>query len=677
MARTRMSAQLRATLTRLFGRRRVQGERASAETAALADELRQTLHIISTGLTRLDRGLRYLSANPAYARIAGLPVEAIVGRHMSEVMGEAALQKIRPYIERVLAGEPVEYEIELPWAAAGPKWIHVSYTPWREVDGTVSGWLASVVDISESKASAERERLRARELEALLDTVPAAVWIARDPQCRTITGNRVAHEILQVPYGANLSKSAPGPERPVNFRVLNAEGREMSADELPVQTAARSGHSQRGVREELVFEDGSRRVLFGNAEPLRGAGGEVVGAVAAFVDVSELDQARRQLQAESQRKDEFLATLAHELRNPMAPIRYAAALLRPGGSPAVLERARDTIERQAAHMARLLDDLLDVSRITRNVITLKRQNLDLRKSVEEALALARPALEARHHRLEISTPDAPVWVYADGERLLQIMSNLLSNAIKYTEPGGRIELRVEAVSGGGQVRVTDSGVGFSEAMRPQLFELFSQVHPGLKGAHGGLGIGLAIVKSLVELHGGQVHASSPGLGAGATFSVWLPLAEAGEDADQRHDPRVVALFKSDVRVLVVEDNVDAAESLSLLLREHGISVYMTHTGADALERARTLRPRLLLLDIGLPDMSGHELARQLRREDWSHDLRIIAISGWAQDSDKARSVEAGIDLHLTKPVDPERLLQEINAILSVKTQHGREPRAAD
>jgi len=378
--------------------------------------------------------------------------------------------------------------------------------------------------------------------------------------------------------------------------------------------------------------------------------------------VTELTEAHRQLNLENQRKDEFLATLAHELRNPMAPIRYAAATLRPGAGAVTVERARQTIERQARHMARLLDDLLDVNRITRNVITLKKDTVDLRATMQEALALARPDFEAQQHRLIVSLPPRALWVHADGERIAQIIGNLLSNAIKYTEPGGEIEATLAEERAEVVIRVEDNGVGFSEVMKPKLFELFSQLHPAMKAVRGGLGIGLAVVKQLVALHGGRVEANSPGVGQGATFTVYLPRAEAPARPPPSAVPRIVTLFEPGLRVLVIEDNLDAAESLASLLRAQGLATHVGHSAAEGLRIAQAIQPSVVLLDIGLPDMSGWEMARALRSQPWAGDTHIIAISGWAQEADKQRSTQAGVTAHLVKPVDPERLLRTIKRL---------------
>jgi PAS domain S-box-containing protein len=375
--------------------------------------------------------------------------------------------------------------------------------------------------------------------------------------------------------------------------------------------------------------------------------------------IEELRATEASLREADRHKDEFLATLAHELRNPMAPIRYAAAMVRPGAPPESLERARQMIERQSAQMSRLLDDLLDVSRITRNVIELRRERVDLRRIVEDVVDSARPAVLAERQRLSVSVPGEPAWVDGDPVRLGQVVHNLLQNAIKYTPTDGRIDVVVQLRDGDACIDVRDSGVGLAPSMLPNVFKLFSQVHPSMRASKGGLGIGLAISRRLVELHGGTIEVHSEGLGRGSEFRVRLPLAQASETRQSsagKHGPTVLPARR---RVLVVDDNVDAADGLAMLLRAHGLDVQVAYRGAEALALASAVKPDVVLLDLGLPDMSGEEVAQHLRRDTQARDARLIAITGWGQEADRARTREAGFDLHLVKPVDPDVLLRHV------------------
>ena len=390
--------------------------------------------------------------------------------------------------------------------------------------------------------------------------------------------------------------------------------------------------------------------------------GDVAGVIALIEDISARKQA-------DQRKDEFLATLAHELRNPMAPIRYAAATLRSGIPERTLQHAREVIERQAAQMSRLLDDLLDMSRITRNVIELKRTPLDVRDLVREATEMAQPTLTNLQHRLIVSTPPNALWVNGDATRLLQVIGNLLDNAAKYTEPGGQIEITLENEAGYALIRVSDSGIGLSPAMLPRVFDLFAQLHKSLKGAKGGLGIGLTVVKRLVELHGGTIEVRSEGLNRGAQFTVRLPLdpGSAKQTAARPDVGRVVALFEAQPRVLIVDDNRDAAETLAVLMRTLGFPVSVAFDGDSALTAFDSVSPALVLLDMGLPDLNGTEVARRIRSRPNGGSVQIVAVTGWGQELDRERTRAAGVDVHLVKPVDPDHLLEILSRRLGQRT----------
>jgi PAS domain S-box-containing protein len=375
--------------------------------------------------------------------------------------------------------------------------------------------------------------------------------------------------------------------------------------------------------------------------------------------IEELRATESSLREADRQKDEFLATLAHELRNPMAPIRYAAAMIRPGAAAESLERARQMIERQSAQMSRLLDDLLDMSRITRNVIELKRERVDVRRVVEDVVDSARPAVLAERQRLSVRTPPQPAWVDADPVRLGQVVHNLLQNAIKYTPADGRIDVAVKVHEDDVEICVRDSGVGLAPAMLPNVFKLFSQVHPSMRASKGGLGIGLAISRRLVELHGGTIEVRSEGLGRGAEFCVRLALSHALDPRRARTGHERPTVLPARQRVLVVDDNVDAADGLAMLLRAHGLEVQVAYRGAEAIALATSVRPDVVLLDLGLPDLPGEEVARRLRQDTRASTARFIAITGWGQEADRARTREAGFDLHLVKPVDPEVLLRHV------------------
>jgi signal transduction histidine kinase/PAS domain-containing protein/ActR/RegA family two-component response regulator len=389
--------------------------------------------------------------------------------------------------------------------------------------------------------------------------------------------------------------------------------------------------------------------------------GDVKRVIGASVDVTELNVTQEKLRQESQRKDTFLATLAHELRNPMAPIRYAVAMLGDETPPARREHAREVISRQAAHMARLLDDLLDMSRITRNAIELRPEVVDLRMIAEQAAESVRPAFAELKQRLVLSLPPDAVLVNGDPTRLQQVLGNILDNAAKYSEAGGEVTLRVDSLERKAVVRVKDSGIGIAPEQLGTVFELFTQLQPHGRGK-GGLGIGLAVVRQLVELHGGTVSVASEGPGKGSEFTVTLPVATpVPQEPSMAPENKVVALFQRSKTALVVDDNRDAAELLALLLREEGYAVTIAYDGAGALEAFASVKPALVLLDIGLPDMSGLDVAKAIRQRS-EGPVSLVAVSGWGQRSDREQSAAAGFDLHLVKPVEPQQLLSLLSHV---------------
>ena len=395
--------------------------------------------------------------------------------------------------------------------------------------------------------------------------------------------------------------------------------------------------------------------------PILDGHGRIIGSAKIVRDITERKRAEEALRLADKRKDAFLATLAHELRNPLAPIRYATRLLEPGVPPQMASDAKQMIDRQLAQMAHLLDDLLDVSRVTRGVLEICHEQLDLREIIENAVASAKSLAEAAHQELTVSLPPEPLSVSGDAVRLAQILGNLLHNATKYTPQGGRIAVAASFDGNEVIVSVKDNGIGIAPEVLRTIFELFVQLEaPGTRAA-GGLGIGLSLARDLVRLHGGEIEAHSEGAGLGSEFIIRLPrIAEVPALTEAVAAPeKIAALGAAGVRVLIVDDNVDAATSLSYVLALAGYQTAVAHDGNRALELAEALRPAIVLLDIALPHLSGHDVARRLREAPWGQNLRLIAVTGWGNESDREKSLEAGFDAHLTKPIDPEMLLQHI------------------
>jgi PAS domain S-box-containing protein len=390
--------------------------------------------------------------------------------------------------------------------------------------------------------------------------------------------------------------------------------------------------------------------------------GRTEAILSLVLDVSERVRAEAALREADRRKDEFLATLAHELRNPLAPMRNALEIMRLAGRDSgAAERARSLIERQLAQMVRLIDDLLDVSRISLGKLELRRERVPLARVVASAVETSRPVIESARHELAVSLPREAVWLDADLTRLAQAIVNLLNNAARYMEPGGAIRLLAQREPDGRlAVRVRDSGVGIPPETLPQVFTMFGQ---GLsRRSDGGLGIGLALVRRLVELHGGTIEAHSEGLGRGAEFVIRLPVAAAPPAAVSPPRPAPEPRAVTPQRVLVVDDNCDAALSLATMLEMMGHETRTCHDGPSALELAATTRPAVVLLDIGMPGMSGYEVASRIRQSAWGGEMTLVALTGWGQEEDRRRSREAGFDEHLVKPVSPDVLRRVLAAV---------------
>ena len=420
---------------------------------------------------------------------------------------------------------------------------------------------------------------------------------------------------------------------------------------------------QKGITEPLdAIAAVAREIVGGRDYSLRAnkiSDDEIGVVVDAFNKMLAEVQSRSVALAEAdRRKDEFLATLAHELRNPLAPIRHAVKLLETRSAQERQHQwARDVISRQVQRMALLLDDLLDVSRITRGRLDLKVEPVDLDSVVGAAVETARPLIESKHHQLYITLPPQPLRLMADPLRLSQSLSNLLTNAAKYTDASGQITLTVSLLPGEIMMSVKDTGIGFEQSALPGMFEMFSQVDSAIDRSEGGLGIGLALVKGLIELHDGTIDGFSAGLGTGCEFRIHLPLTRVIDRAaaPAKDKPQARSKTQARFRILVADDNRDAADSMALLLEISGYEVLVAHSGEEALRIAGENLPHAAVLDIGMPDITGYEVARRIRSEHWGSAVLLIAMTGWGQQEDKARATAAGFDQHLTKPVDPDQV----------------------
>jgi CheY-like chemotaxis protein/nitrogen-specific signal transduction histidine kinase len=401
--------------------------------------------------------------------------------------------------------------------------------------------------------------------------------------------------------------------------------------------------------------------------PIEDAAGRVVGASTIARDITDQKRLEGELRDADRRKDEFLATLAHELRGPLAPLSNMLEIMkRAGGNEKLTLQARDTMARQLSQMTRLIDDLLDVGRISRGKLLLRRNVVELSSVMYRAVEACRPAAERAQQELTVTLPPQPIYLDADPVRLAQVFGNLLNNACKYTEPQGHIILRAERQARDLVVSIKDNGIGITAEMLPQVFKMFTQVDHSLERSQGGLGIGLTLVQRFVELHGGTVHALSEGPGRGSEFIVRLPIVVEPPKAQTLPEPAASKPTTTGRRMLVVDDNRDSAITLALLLKMTGNEVQTAHDGLEAVAAAAAFGPEVVLLDIGLPKMNGYDACRKIREQAQGRGIAMIALTGWGQDEDRRKSREAGFDGHLVKPVVHAELMKLLAEVQSAQ-----------
>jgi PAS domain S-box-containing protein len=622
------------------------------------------LNPLPSAITRLADGT-FLNVNDAFFEMTGYSRAEVIGKSTVEL---GILTPARRAALVAPVWEAGSTEFDLPLRCKDGRILTLEVVIARIDFGGEPCLLIVAVDVTERRAaeaalkrSEAIARARADELAALMDAVPAVVWIAQDPQCLEAHGNRTGRELLRFAEGKNISKTAVDPSAAQHFKIF-ADGVELPPEDLPLQRAAR-GIEVRNHEEEIRFEDGEVVHLYGNAVPLRDPAGAPRGSIGAFVDVTRLKQVEAALLEADRRKDEFLALLSHELRNPLAPILTAAQIMQLRGDVAT-PYEREVIVRQAQHLVRLVDDLLDVSRLARGKVTLSKKPIELAIVVGKAVEASAPLLEQRRHRLNVSVAPHGLSVDADEVRLAQVIGNLLTNAALYTDPDGRIEVTGEQQGEEVVLRVRDNGAGIAPDLLPRLFEMFVQDPRGSDRTQGGLGLGLCLVRTLTALHGGTVGAQSAGVGQGSEFTLRLPASapsEATADVPLRRAREISAGCGH--RVLVVDDNRDAASTIGRLLSEVGYEVRIAGDASAALAAALAVRPHVAVIDIGLPVMDGYTLGRELRGRMGGAAPELIALTGYGQEQDQRRSAEAGFAAHLVKPVDAEKLTRLVDALV--------------
>ncbi len=593
------------------------------------------------------------SWNAAAERLFGYTAEQAVGRHISLVIPAERIAEEDRIIASLKAGQRIEH-FETERVRADGRLIPVSLTisPVKDDEGNIVGASKIVRDITyQRQAEADRQKFV-----TLIETSTDFIGMC-DLEGVPFFVNRAGLNLV------GLDDIEEARRMPVVSFFFPEDQARIANDFFP--SVLKAGHGEVEVRFRH-FKTGEARWMAYKVVTLPDAAGRPIAFATVSQDVTERkrmeDNLRRlasDLSEADRRKNEFLAMLAHELRNPLAPISNAARALRLGGGDEnALRSASEMLERQVGQMARLVDDLLDMSRITRGKIELRRERVELSYVVNQAVEVARPLCKSLDHKLSVTLPPHPVYLEADATRLAQVIGNLLNNACKFTERGGHVQLIVaqdddRTVT----VSVRDNGIGVEADQLARVFEMFAQVDTSLERSRGGLGIGLTLVKTLVEMHAGSVEARSEGLGRGSEFVVRLPvLKDLPAPIPQEAAAAPAAAGR---RILIVDDNEDGAESLSMLLDLCGNETHQAHDGVQALEAAERLRPDVVLLDIGLPGLNGYEVCRRIRQAPWGKDMILVALTGWGQEEDRSRSREAGFNAHVVKPVDHDELVKII------------------
>ena len=526
------------------------------------------------------------------------------------------------------------------------KWLRALGRTAYAADGSPRQFDGVTLDVSDQMRAEASLRESEQRFRVVADAAPVLIWLSGTDKLRSW---------FNEPWLAFTGRS-------MTQEVGNGWTNGVHPDDLDgwlrTQTAAYDARTPFSVEYRLRRRDGEFRWLIDNGVPRFGPDGELEGYIGSCLDVTDYKNAEAGLRDADRRKDEFLATLAHELRNPLAPIRNGLEVIRMAGPTGTVELARSMMDRQLTHLIRLVDDLLDVSRVTSGMLELRRGRLELRSVIDAAVETSRPAIEQAGHELTIVLPDEPIFVDGDLTRLAQVLSNLLNNSAKYTRRGGHISLTIAREAETAVVTVKDDGIGIPQAMLGKVFDMFIQVDRTLERTTGGLGIGLSLVQGLLEMHEGTIEARSEGEGMGSEFVVRLPIASRESTRDEpSNGPEHEEGTATRRRILILDDNTDSADLLGVLLERQGNEVRTAYDGEAGVQEAEGFRPEVVFCDIGMPKMNGYEVARRFREQPWSKEIVLVALTGWGQLEDRKKSSDAGFDFHLVKPVEPAVLKQ--------------------
>jgi PAS domain S-box-containing protein len=623
--------------------------RRAAEELAAADkknrELLKLIHQIARiGHWEWNAATDENRWSPEIEALYGLPPGGFEGGYQgwARLLHPDDLPGAEADVRRALETGAYFTEFRVIWPDGSVHWLETRANVLKDENGKPERIIGVNMDITERKRQEEALRANEERWRTMAEALPNLVWTdLPNGECDWLS--------------SQWGKYTGIPEQELlGLRwletVIHPDDRMRT---LACWQAACADQGDYDLEYRIRRHDGEYHWFKTRGVAIRDAEGKIVYWFGTCTDIEDVKRLEAALREADQRKDAFLATLAHELRNPLAPIRNGLQILRLSGDRTVREQAREMMERQLAQLVRLVDDLLDMSRVSRNRLELRKARIPLASVIDNAVETARPLIDANGHTLTVTLPAERIEFDADLTRLAQVFWNLLNNSAKYTDPGGRIELVAEREGSDVVVTVRDSGIGIPGDAMPRLFTLFSQIDQSLERAHGGLGIGLALVKGLVEMHGGNIEARSAGSGQGTEFVVRLPIAIETSPAEQPANLDGKPVIRR--RVLVVDDMRDCAASLTMMLALAGHDTRTAHDGLEAVELAEAFRPEVVLLDIGLPKLNGYDACRRIREQPWGKDMRIIAVTGWGQPEDRERSRAAGFDRHLVKPVDIAKL----------------------
>ena len=593
------------------------------------------------------------SWNRGAERLFGWRADQALAKHIFIIVPPELYPQERAFLERVRNGEHIE-QIDVERVRKDGSRVHVSITisPVYDRHGNIIGASTTSRDITARRAFEEQLREQRDVLQLAMRTATMGAW-TRDLIADTVWWSPELAEI----FGFETDDTNYSRER-LFARVKPEDGERLART---IEQALRE-HKDYAVEFEFQQEKtGEWRWMEARGRAEYTADGRPARLYGLAIDITERRRSVEALQEADRRKDEFLATLAHELRNPLAPISSGLHILRTAKDSSQTSTALEIMDRQVGQMVRLVDDLLDVARITTGKVEVRAEPIDLAAAINDAVETSQPTFDKNGQRFIVNRPSQPIYVHADRTRLAQVFSNLLNNSAKFSEPGQEITLTVEQDGGNAIVHVRDAGIGIHPEMLPRVFEMFRQADRTGGRSRGGLGIGLSLVRRIIEMHGGTVTAQSEGVGRGSEFIVRLPAIDASRvEVDHRslqangQPPRR--------KILVVDDNADAAESLAALLRISGHDTRMAHDGHAAVETAEQFHPDVVFLDIGMPILDGHETAKLIRQQPWGKDMVLVALTGWGQSEDRRRSKDAGFNHHLVKPADPavvEQLLASL------------------